>query len=435
MRLAPVAVAAVLGMAGVASANGRAPLTNGIAFRPGDAHSIYVRSTFGLLVSHDDGCSFRWVCEQAVGYGGEFDPKYAIAADGTIFATTFKGLRVSRDGGCTWSTATDEIWVDAIDIGPTGEVWFATAETARASDVYRSRDNGVTFERRGMLSPNIWWKSVKVARTNPSRVYVTGYQVAGPPLDDGGLQHPQAHFFRSDDSGDTWTEEPLAGVQYNATPIVLVRALDPDNPDVVLMSSLGANGAGDRLYRSSDAGATFAEVLVTDEGIRDVVFHGGKVIVATLTKGTFESGDNGKTFAPIANAPQLGCLGTHEGALVGCAANWQPDFMAVTRAPETSGWQRVFRFVELAGPLSCPAGTTAADKCDPQWPALRDQFAATGPSTCNGPIATDAPVAEEPPKDRGGCCDANTDPRAGLVLGGLVAALVMSRRRRSGSAA
>jgi hypothetical protein len=430
MRLAASAMIAALALAagtGAARANGRAPLTNGIAFRPGDAHSIYVRATFGLLVSHDDGCSFRWVCEQAIGYGGEFDPKYAIAADGTIFATTFKGLRVSRDGGCTWSTATAEIWVDAIDIGPTGDVWIASAETARASDVYRSRDNGMTFDHRGMHSPNIWWKSVKVARTDANRVYVTGYQVAGPPLDDGGLQQPQAHFLRSDDGGDTWTEEPLTGVAFNATPIVLVRAVDPANADVLLMSSLGANGAGDRLYRSSDGGVTFTEVLVTQENIRDVVFHKGKVIVATLTKGSFESIDGGQTFTQITGAPQLGCLGEQGDNLVGCGANWQPDFMAVTRAPDTAGWQRVFRFVELAGPVSCPAGTTVAEKCDPLWPALRDQFAATGP-TCNAPPPDGPPAVE--PKDPGGCCDSGADPRAALALGGLVLAFVILRRPR-----
>src|SRR5689334_2335726 len=80
-----------------AHANGRPPVTNGVFFRPGDNDTIFVRTTFGLLVSHDNGCSFRWTCEQNIGYGGMFDPKYAVAADGTLFATTFTGLRISRD--------------------------------------------------------------------------------------------------------------------------------------------------------------------------------------------------------------------------------------------------------------------------------------------------------------------------------------------------
>jgi hypothetical protein len=72
-------VAAVIGPA-VALANGRPPLTNGIHFQPGDNQSLYAATTFGFLVSHDDGCSFRWICEQNIGYGGTFDPKYRITA-------------------------------------------------------------------------------------------------------------------------------------------------------------------------------------------------------------------------------------------------------------------------------------------------------------------------------------------------------------------
>ncbi|HLL24661.1 MAG TPA: hypothetical protein VK427_21160, partial [Kofleriaceae bacterium] len=166
MRLASVALLAVLSTH--AAANGRAPLTNGVFFRATDARSIYVRSTFGLLVSHDDGCSFRWICEKAIGYGGEFDPKYAVTADGTIFATTFAGLRMTRDG-CTWTTApvgTGELWVDAIDIGPGGDVWVATAESAAPNNVFRSTDNGATFAPKNLASNTVWWKSVKVAPSN-----------------------------------------------------------------------------------------------------------------------------------------------------------------------------------------------------------------------------------------------------------------------------
>src|SRR5439155_24446940 len=96
--LAPLVAGTLALAAAPAFANGRAPLTNGINFKAGDDQSIYLSTTFGLLVSHDDGCTFRWVCEQSLGYGGQWDPKYAIASDGTIFATTFEGLRVSRDG-------------------------------------------------------------------------------------------------------------------------------------------------------------------------------------------------------------------------------------------------------------------------------------------------------------------------------------------------
>ena len=100
---------AVLLVASTVYANGRPPRTVGVHFKPNAPDSMYVATTFGLLVSHDAGCTMHWLCESNIGFGGTFDPKYAIAGDGAIFATTYDGLRVSRDGGCSFTTATAEL--------------------------------------------------------------------------------------------------------------------------------------------------------------------------------------------------------------------------------------------------------------------------------------------------------------------------------------
>jgi hypothetical protein len=87
-----------------ARANGRFPATVNVHVRADDQDFILVPATFGLLLSKNGGQSFQWVCEEAIGYGGTYDPDYAVAADGRIFATTFAGLRVSTDSGCTFET-------------------------------------------------------------------------------------------------------------------------------------------------------------------------------------------------------------------------------------------------------------------------------------------------------------------------------------------
>lgn len=424
-----------------AHANGRAPLTNGVHFRPGDSQSIYVATTFGFLVSHDDGCTFHWICEQDVGYGGTFDPKYAIASDGTIFATTYTGLRVSRDGGCSFTTATADksagdpgriadVWIDALDIGPTGEVWVATADSGKPNDIYRSTDNGATFEPKGMQSPTIWWKSVRVAPSRAQRIYVAGYQVAGM-LPDGGQMPPTAHMLRSDDGGTTWTGLSLSGVVSGTTPIVLVAAVDPGEPQNVLAISLAANPPnGDRLYRSTDGGDTFAEVLATAEPIRDVVFRDSAHVIVALPSGSQISSNGGVSFEPMAGAPQLSCVGQRGDNLVfGCGANWQPDYMAVARSSDAASWQKAFRFVELAGPLECPAGTAETDACAPLWPSLREQFGTSGP-TCGSEVQPDG---SPPPSTRkaGGCCDAGSgSPVAATVIAWFALIGIGKRRRR-----
>ena len=108
--VAAIAVAgALVGGAGSAHANGRFPSSQSVHFRPADADDIYLATTFGLLVSHDDGAHFHWICEKGVGYEGSFDPHYRVGIDGTIYASTYNGLRVSRDGGCTFELATESL--------------------------------------------------------------------------------------------------------------------------------------------------------------------------------------------------------------------------------------------------------------------------------------------------------------------------------------
>lgn len=433
---------AMLLVPALALANGRPPLTNGVYLRPGDDQALYVRSTFGLLVSKDGGCTFRWVCEKAIGYGGEFDPKYAIATDGTIFATTFTGLRVSRDGGCTWVTATAdadgadpgriaELWIDGIDIASNGDVWVATAESAKPNNVYRSTDNGLTFTPMGLSSSTAWWKDVDVADSDPQRVYATGYQVA-----------PEAIAFlrRSDNAGGDWTDKPLTSIAYGSTPLVHVVALHPSAPDHFFLTSTGATPPnGDRLYESTDGGDSFTEVLSTTDPIRDVVIRpDGAILAATSTGSTFHRAMGATAFAPLTepvpNGPdakplRFGCLGQRpDGTLIGCGANWQPDYMAVGRAMDPLSFEKVFRFVELAGTLACPAGSTAAVECDPMWPAMQEQFGATGPTATCGLVPD--PPTPVPPKADTGCCDTRGAAAPGAMLLACGTLVMLLRRRR-----
>jgi hypothetical protein len=447
-----LAAAAALGMLaalaapGPADANGRPPATSGIAFRPGDPDALYVATTFGLLVSHDGGCTVRWICEADLGYGGRWDPAYAITRDGTIFATTYTGLRVSHDGGCSFATATAALppgdpgrianrWIDALALGPDGAVWVATSDTGAPNDVFASTDGGATFASRGLPSPTIFWKSLAIAPSDARRVYVTGYELTGASP-DAGAPPPAPHVRRTDDAGAHWTDAPLAGVTYGPTPVVLVLAVDPRDAGVVYLASRGANPpSGDRLYRSADGGASFAEVLATADPVHDVVVLDAQaVIVATQTEAgqggaAYASADAGRRFTRMSNAPRLACLGqAPDGSLYGCAANWDPDYMAITRSTDGGAtFRKIGRFAELAGPLACPDGTAERDVCDrAQWPSVQAQLAATGP-TC-GARGSDAAPAEPPPPPARGCCDAGD--AQGALVSACAAVLWLGRRRR-----
>lgn len=168
------------------------------------------------------------MCENSIGYGGDFDPKYAIAADGTIYATTYQGLRISRDGGCSFSTAPDigAIWVDAIDLDANGAVWVGTAENGVTNAIYRSTDVGRSFERMGLESKTAWWKSVQVAPSDPTRIYVTGYQVAPTT---------QVFLYRSSNGGVSFDPLPITDITLGGNPLVLFEGVDPTDANIVYL--------------------------------------------------------------------------------------------------------------------------------------------------------------------------------------------------------
>ncbi len=135
--------------------------------------------------------------------------------------------------------------------------------------------------------------------------------------------------------------------------------------------------------------------------------------------------------------PQLECLGqSPDGTLIGCGANWEPDFMAVAKSTDAQSWQKVWRFVEINGPLQCPDGTAEHDTCAlGYWDGLKAQFAATGP-TCGsntwGSGGSGGGGGDPPPKKKsGGCCDAGEGAPIGAVWAfALVLWLRRNRRDR-----
>lgn len=435
-----LAVALAAAAAAPAHANGRFPTSTNVFTRPGDADDIYLALTFGMMLSHDDGGHFYWVCESNIGYGGDFDPKYAIAADGTIYATTYQGLRVSRDGGCSFETATEDqpdgpgkigaIWVDAIDLDATGAVWVGTAENGVTNAVFRSTDAGHTFARMGLESTTAWWKSVQVAPSDAQRVYVTGYQVA---------PSTEVFFYRSTNGGTDFTALSLTGVALGGNPLVLVEGVDPADPQIVYLRSVAAAGpTKDQIYRSIDGGESWTMVLESTDTLRAFTIRGnGDVVAGSVLSDdpergcTFRSTDRGVTFTACEHGPKLACVDERaaDGELFGCGTNWDPDVFTLGRSEDAETWQHVVRFHELAGPLQCAAGTPQHDVCElRQWPQIREQFQVSGPTDGGLPAQVDAGL---PPGDKSpGCCDSSGGGAATVVIVCAVGALLFWRGRR-----
>jgi hypothetical protein len=419
-----------------AGANGRFPATVSVQHVPGDNNSIFLPSTFGLLYSTDDGASFHWVCEQAIGYTGVYDPDYALESDGTIWATTFDGLRVTRDGGCNWTTIggpLDGKFIGEVEVGPNGTVWATTSTGGEQNDVYKST-NGTDFTGTGLTDGAAWWRTLRVAPTNADRIYVTGFRPSDPTGD--AMTEPEALAYRSDNGGTSWTPLDLSQITFGTVPQLDLVAVAPDDPDTVWAVAVTANEPiGDSLYVSTDAGANWNKILDVNDIILAflVVENAGEyeIRVGTLNDGNRTSLDSGDNWTRT-ETPRMACISRRgDGTYFSCGANWDPDFFALGRSTDAQSWEKVVRFAEIAGPVSCDPGTVQFDVCESQvWPDLVEMFGIgqpdAGPGGDNDGGDSDAGM-DKPPKD--GCFDCSGGGSAGGLLIAL-AALAAIRRRR-----
>jgi len=427
---AVLALLAVLGAGAPARANGRLPASIDVKLVPDNGNNQFIlfAGTFGLMLSSDDGATWRWVCENAIGYTGTFDPDYALQSDGTIWATTFDGLRVSRDGGCSFTTiqgALAGLWVGEVEVGPDGRVWAATSsgEDTVVNDAYVST-NGVDFTGTGLNHASAWWRSLKIAPTDGDRIYVSGYV---PPLPLGdGMTDPEAILYRSENGGTTWQEIPINGITFGDIPSLMVSAVSPSNPDVVYARAVTANaGIGDVLYRSTNKGDSWSQILAANDVISAVlVLADGRVVAGTINDGVYMSTNGGDNWSHT-DQPIMACIGQRsDGVFFSCGSNYEPDLFALGRSTDLMNWSSVMRFSDLAGPLSCPPGTIQFDVCESQqWPTICERLGICGAAADAGPA--DAGTGP-PPKS---CCGAGGAGQAVLAL--LLLPFLWPRRRRT----
>jgi hypothetical protein len=365
-----------------ARANGRFPEAQSIETAyGGDASTVFVRTTFGILVSHDTGKTWRWICERALGYEGQWDPPITVTRDGLLWVGLEGGL-VSTHDGCDLERSAElegETVKDLTTDGAGQTLWAITGAPGKRSFVWR-RLPGKRFERlAGMDETN--FMTIEVAPSLPSRVYVSGQPyttIRGQIFrsDDGGLT------FKTSDGGPSSRREADAAVKRELETSgslvddgpFFIGAIDHDDPSRLLVRHLHAKGSD--LYLTKDGGKTFKNVL----SMKSAMFGfakspDGKAYWAgsgLAEHGIFRSTDRGEHFERIANRGVL-CLQAASPSLLFVCENALRPGAPVIAVSNDQGRTTIplARFSDVEGPMACPRGDARATLCEGSWPEMR----------------------------------------------------------------
>jgi photosystem II stability/assembly factor-like uncharacterized protein len=436
MRKLVLAGVALVVAAGIALANGRPPGTSTINFKQGNDNEIAAGMTFGLLVSHDGGLNWDYMCEDAVGYGGMYDPDYAFSSTGALGATTFDGLQIQRDM-CTFSltslapAAPNVKFFSAITLGPDHALYAAASNMGGDSKVYKSTDDGLTFPQSTKPAQDgDWWQSIEVAPSNANRVYLAGYRFSGTK---------SFLLFRSDNGGVSFAPLPLTAFTLMPNSTLEIAGVSKTNPDVVFAQvRLEDNTISDALYVSTNAGQTWKRILGKGAAIAFLVRKSGEIVAGTKDLGTVKSIDNGTTWQDVTGAPHIGCLAENAaGEVWACTQNFATmttpsDGFGIMKSTNLTSWAGVLKFQDIRAPVSCAPGTVQHDKCDAQlWCGLCLQLGCDPKRPCPGFGAdggTDGPRVKDP----GGCCQSQSTGNVGggALLVMFVAIIALRPRRR-----
>ena len=431
MRLAFVCLLLVALWPAAAHANGRFPQSNAVFFAPDAPSTIIVRATFGLLVSHDRGLTWDWVCEPAIGLVGVEDPMLAITPDNTIVSTTFQGLAVSHDNACGWSFVpgplTSLVFVDSAS-RPGAVVAFSSSfvdedtngNLTYASAIFETTDQGQTFTQLGpAVDPLLLGRTLDVANTDPDRIYISAIATPGP--------HSSGVLMTSLDHGKTFTE--------NAVPFVgdetglFIAGVDPVNADRLYARTAGeSSDVPSRLLVSDDAGKTFRTIFTGVAALQGFAISndGTKIWTGGPKDGLLMASTTDYTFTPRSSAA-VSCLKVATDGLWACSSEASGFVLGVSGDDGTTFTPKL-HFCDVRGSLACATGTSVETQCTASWPA---QYIALG---C-GDAGADASVDAGPPPaavyDAGGCSlRAPAHLGAAPLLTGAAAAIALYRRRR-----
>jgi hypothetical protein len=360
-----VAAAALLfAAAGPVRANGAFPDEFSVHFPVNAPHRIYMGANFGMLVSEDDGATWRYSCEPWVVSGSnaalsnENVSFYQLTADGALLATSVTITR-SADDACTWPTSGGSVTGQAVDdlFPDPNDASFVLAAVATSTGYYilASHDGGNTFAATHLYDTPDIITGIEIARSKPGVVYATTVSTNGV-----------SNFIASTNSGAAWTVTPL-NVSNSTQPRIL--AIDPADEKKVYLRLL--NGPSDAMSMTADGGQTFQPLLSIPGQFSSFLRAGDGAIYAGTRDGKLYVKPAGATtFDAGRDAPHLRCLGQRPGTtrIYACGDMIVDGFSLAYSDDNAATFHPMMSFTQLLGPLACAPVQT---NCAAHWERIQ----------------------------------------------------------------
>ncbi|HSY25710.1 MAG TPA: multiheme c-type cytochrome [Polyangiaceae bacterium] len=351
-------------------ANGRLPGSNRILAPSQFPNLVIVRATYGILPSMDDGTTWSFLCEDALGLPetATIDPALALTSSGALVAgisPSPAGLDVSNDDGCSWTCAGGSLAGQAIaDLAvrpnaPDSVValtaTFDTVDggTTASSQVFESTDDGAHWTELGSpIDPSVIVTTVDVAASDPNRLYVAGTRGFGTAR--------TASLFESTDDGTTWTERPLPADPAIVAP-AYIAGVDPVNADRVYVRTSSPS----ELLVTSDGGESFQSVLslrglmegfaLSPDGV--TIYAGGQ------DDGLYVGDSTTLAFTQVSTL-HVQCLATRGAELWACADDQETGgFIAGVSTDQGTTFTAKLHLGSVGAPVACGPAAAGAYAC------------------------------------------------------------------------
>lgn len=347
-----------------ALAHGRPAFIGAIAFHPTDPDTIVARATFGLVLTEDHGATWQWICAAVTDADPtREDPAILVTPDGAVLVGTFAGLARSTPDRCEFTQvggSLENVFVIDLDArrADPGVVYAVATSGVDPDALMRSDDEGRTFAPVGETFDLILLEKVRVAPSDPMRVYLSGAIPATPR---------QGFFLRSIDGAESFIpiEVPFEDGERN----VHVLAVDPTDPDRVLVRITRSvvDPMPERLLLTENGGDTFTAVLSAHQITGAAFSEDGSTAWATsrTLDGMFRSGDGGRTFEPLFGG-NLPCVASRAGELWFCADQPIDGYAMGLSGDGGDTVEQILHFDQIVDLPTCPRCSEVGYVC-PQW--------------------------------------------------------------------